>query len=74
MLAVAGVTASEDSDLVATVTVSVAAPLIPLSEAVMVDDPAASVVTIPAVVMVAIDGEELDQVTDAVTLTVDPSL
>jgi hypothetical protein len=74
MLAVAGVTAIETSVLVATVTVRVAAPLIPLSEAVIVDEPAATAVPIPAVVMVAIDGEELVQVTDAVTLAVVPSL
>jgi hypothetical protein len=73
MLAVAGVTAIEDSVLVATVAVSIAAPLIPLSEADIVDEPAATAVAIPAVVMVAIDGEELVQVTDAVTLAVDPS-
>jgi hypothetical protein len=73
MLAVAGVTAIEDSVLVATVAVSIAAPLIPLNEAVIVDEPAATAVAIPAVVMVAIDGEELVQVTDAVTLAVDPS-
>jgi hypothetical protein len=74
MLAVAGATAIEASVLVATVTVSVAAPLIPLSEAVIVDEPAATAVAIPAVVMVAIGGEELVQVTDAVTLAVEPSL
>jgi hypothetical protein len=74
MLAVAGVTAIEESVLSATVTVSVAAPLIPLSEAVIVDEPAATAVAIPAAVMVAIEGEELVQVTDALTSAVVPSL
>jgi hypothetical protein len=74
MLAVAGVTAIEESVLAATVTVSVAAPLIPLSEAVIVDEPAATAVAIPAAVMVAIEGEELVQVTDALTSAVVPSL
>jgi hypothetical protein len=74
MLTVAGVNAIEASVLAATPTVSVAAPLIPLSEAVIVEEPAATAVAIPAVVMVATDGEELVQVTDAVTAAVDPSL
>jgi hypothetical protein len=74
MLAVAGVTAIEVSVLAATLTVSVAAPLIPLSVAVIVDAPGATAVAIPADVMVATDSEELVQVTDAVTSAVDPSL
>lgn len=74
MLAVAGVTAIEDSVLVAAVTVSVAAPLSPFNEAVTVDEPAATPVANPLVAIVATDAEELVQATEEVTSPVDPSL
>ena len=74
MLAVAGVTAIEDNVLTAALTVSVAAPLSPFSEAVTVDEPAATAVAIPPVAMVATAADELVHVTDEVTSPLDPSL
>ena len=58
----------------AAVTVSMAVPLMPLSDAVMVVAPAATAVARPAVLMVAAAVEELLHVTVEVILPVEPSL
>lgn len=76
-LAVGGVTAMEvrvGGGVVAAVTVRAAVPLTPLSEAVMVAEPAATPVAMPAELMVAAAVEELVQEALEVTLAVDPSL
>jgi hypothetical protein len=74
MLAVAGVTAMLDSVFATAVTVSVAVPLTPLSDAVMVVAPAATPVARPAALMVAAAVLELDHVTEDVMLALEPSL
>ena len=56
------------------VTVSMAVPLMPLSDAAMVVDPEATPVARPPVLMVAAAVAELVQVTVDVILPVDPSL
>lgn len=73
-LAGLGVTAIELSVFVAAVTVRVADPLTPLSEAVIVDDPAATPVASPPVLMVAAAVFDEVQVTVVVTLPVVPLL
>ncbi|MGC1374076.1 MAG: hypothetical protein WA824_18215, partial [Candidatus Sulfotelmatobacter sp.] len=75
-LAVGGVTEIDVSVFV-TVTVStlrVALPVVPLSEAVTLVDPAATPVSTPLALIVAIDGLPTAQVTVELTLAVEPSL
>jgi len=74
MLAVAGVTAIEDSVGAVVVTLRDAVPLMPLRDAVMVDDPAATPVARPAELMVAVAVLEDVQVTVEVMVLVDSSL
>jgi len=74
MLAVAGVTAIEESVLTAAATVSAAVPLTPLSVAVIVDEPAATDVDRPAALMVAAAVLELLHMALEVTFAVEPSL
>lgn len=71
-LAVAGETAIAVS--VFAVTASVAVPLTPPTEAVIVVEPMATPVAKPAALMVAAETVELDQAAVEVTLPVDPSL
>lgn len=71
-LGVGGVTAIDDT--VFAVTVSAAVPLIPLTVAVIVVDPAATPVASPPVVMVAVAVLDEIHVAVAVTFPVDPSL
>jgi hypothetical protein len=74
MLVVAGVTAMAVTVAVEGVIVRFAAPLTPLSDAVMVALPAATPVASPAELMVAVFELELVQVTVDVTLAVELSL
>ena len=73
MLAVAGVTAIEVTVSVGAVTVRLAVPLTPLSDAVMVAVPAATPVATPAEVTVAAAELELVQVAVEVTFAVELS-
>ena len=71
ILGVAGVTAIEESvGGAAAVTVSAAVPFTPLSEAVIVVDPAATAVARPAALIVAVAVLELVHVAVEVTLAV----
>lgn len=70
----AGVIAIEEIVGATAVTLSALLPLTLLSEAVMVADPAATAVTIPLEFTVATDAALLVQLTELVTLAVDPSL
>ena len=75
MLGVAGVTAMDVSvGGGAEVTVRLAVPFTPLSDAVMVVDPEATAVARPAALMVATPVVELVQVTVEVMFCVEPSL
>jgi hypothetical protein len=74
MLGAAGVTAMEESDFTAAITVNVAVPLMPLTVAVTVLEPAATAVASPAALTVAIVVVELVHAAVEVTFAVDPSL
>jgi hypothetical protein len=74
MLAVPGVTAIEESVLVAAFTVSAAVPFTPVSEAVTLAEPAATPLTMPPEVMVATDALDTVQLTVDVTFAVVPLL
>ncbi|HTU49520.1 MAG TPA: hypothetical protein VMF56_02945, partial [Acidobacteriaceae bacterium] len=74
MLGVAGVTEMAVIVFVAAVTVSMAVPLIPLSEAVTEVVPAATAVVIPAEFIVATPALADIQVAVDVTFAVEPSL
>lgn len=74
MLEVAGVTAMEETVSAVAVTVRAADPLTPLSDAVIVEEPAATPVAKPAEVMVAVAVPEDVQVTAEVIVFVEPSL
>jgi hypothetical protein len=74
MLAVAGEIAIDFSVFAVAVTVSVAVPLTPLSDAVTVDEPAATPVATPAALIVAIEVFALLHVTVEVTFAVELSL
>lgn len=74
MLAVAGETAIEVRVAVAPLTVRLAAPLTPLSDAVTVAVPEATPVASPAELTVAVAELELVQVTLEVTSAVELSL
>jgi hypothetical protein len=74
---VAGVTATDDrvgGGGAALVTVSIAVPLMPFSEAVIVVAPEATAVASPPALTVAVLVEELVQETVVLILLVDPSL
>jgi hypothetical protein len=73
-LSLAGVTEIAVTVFVATVTLSAAVPLTPLSEAPMVLEPAAAPVTMPDEFTVATAALEVVQVAVDVTFAVDPSL
>lgn len=60
--------------LAVVVIVSVAVPLTPSSKAVIVDEPAATPVAIPAGAIVATDGVDDVQLTAVVTFAIEPSL
>jgi hypothetical protein len=74
MLAVAGVTAMEESVFAAAVTVRAAVPFIPLNDAVTVLDPAATPDAIPAALIFAAAALELVHATVDVTFAVEPSV
>ncbi len=74
MLGVAGVTATAVSVFVAAVTVSLAVPLIPLSEAVTEVEPAATAVASPDMLIVAAELLEDVQLAVEVTFAVELSL
>jgi hypothetical protein len=74
MLAVLGVIAIETSVFTAAPTASVAVPLTPLSDAVIVVEPAATPVASPAKFTVATAAVELVQLAVVVTFAVEPSL
>jgi hypothetical protein len=74
MLAVLGVTAIEVSVFAIAPTASVAAPLTPLSDAVIVVEPVDNPVTNPSEFTVATVAVELVQVAVVVTSAVEPSL
>jgi hypothetical protein len=74
MLGVAGVTAIEESVMTGAVTVNAAVPLMPLTVAVTVLDPATTPVASPAALIVATVALELVQVAFEVTFAVEPSL
>ena len=73
-LGLAGVTAMEERVFAAAVTVRVAEPVTPLSEAEMVVVPAATAVARPEVLTVAVAVLEEAHVAVALTLAVEPSL
>ena len=60
--------------LAVAITVSFAVPLVPSSEAVMVDEPAATPVATPAGVIFATDGVDEVQLAAVVTFAIEPSL
>ena len=74
MFAVAGVTLTDATVLFVACTVRAAEPLIPLSEAVTVADPAALAVTSPVLFTDAIDVEFTLHVAVELTSAVEPSL
>jgi hypothetical protein len=74
MLSVAGVTEIAANVFVAAVTLSAAEPLTPLSEAVIVLEPAANAVTRPETFVVATAVFEEFHVDVVVTFAVEPSL
>jgi hypothetical protein len=74
MLAVVGEIAIDFTVFNTAVTVSVAVPLTPFSDAVIVLEPAATPVANPAALIVATDVFELLHVAVAVTFTVELSL
>jgi hypothetical protein len=74
MLGELGVTAMEEIVGAVAVTARLAVPLMPLSAAVMVDEPAATPVARPEALIVATEVFEEVHVTDVVTLPVVPLL
>jgi hypothetical protein len=74
MLAVAGVTAMDESVFVAAVTVSAAVPITPLNDAVTVLDPAATADAIPEALIVAVAVLELVHAAVVLTFAVEPSV
>ena len=74
MLGELGVTAMEEIVGAVAVTARLAVPLMPLSAAVIVDEPAATPVARPEALIVATEVFEEVHVTDVVTLPVVPLL